>query len=156
MEFKCRRKASFSSPMFEPVPGIWPDPYVFGSPGSASGSFSQKYGSGSGYFHHHAKTVRKTLDFYCFVTSFLLFTFEEWCKCNSDPNPHPDPYVLGLPDQHPDPLVRGTDPRIWIRTKMSRIPNTGLNPTPRPSTKYVLKESLLKSWAALTEKYFEI
>jgi hypothetical protein len=24
----------------------------------------------------------------------------------------------------PDPLVRGTDPRIRIRTKMSRIPNT--------------------------------
>jgi hypothetical protein len=24
----------------------------------------------------------------------------------------------------PDPYVRGTDPRIWIRTKMSRIPNT--------------------------------
>ncbi len=27
----------------------------------------------------------------------------------------------------PDPLVRGTDPRIRIRTKMSRIPNTGGN-----------------------------
>jgi hypothetical protein len=25
----------------------------------------------------------------------------------------------------PDPLVRGTDPRTRIRTKMSRIPNTG-------------------------------
>jgi hypothetical protein len=32
---------------------------------------------------------------------------------------------LGLPDPHPDPLVRGTDPRIQIRTKMSRISNTG-------------------------------
>jgi hypothetical protein len=32
---------------------------------------------------------------------------------------------LGLPDPHPDLLVRGTDPRIRIRTKMSRIPNTG-------------------------------
>jgi hypothetical protein len=29
---------------------------------------------------------------------------------------------LGLPDPHP--LVRGTDPRIRIRTKMPRIPNT--------------------------------
>jgi hypothetical protein len=29
----------------------------------------------------------------------------------------------------PDPLVRGTDPRIRIRTKMSRILNTGLNLT---------------------------
>jgi hypothetical protein len=37
--------------------------------------------------------------------------------------------ILGLPDPHPYPLVRGTDPRIririQIRTKMSRIPNTG-------------------------------
>jgi hypothetical protein len=30
-----------------------------------------------------------------------------------------------LPDQEPDPLVRGMDPRILIRTKMSRINNTG-------------------------------
>jgi hypothetical protein len=29
-------------------------------------------------------------------------------------------YVVG----HPDPLIRGTDPRIRIRTKISRIPNT--------------------------------
>jgi hypothetical protein len=32
---------------------------------------------------------------------------------------------LGLPDPHPDPLVRGTDPKIRVHTKMSRIPNTG-------------------------------
>jgi hypothetical protein len=24
-----------------------------------------------------------------------------------------------------DPLVRGMDPKIWIRTKISQIPNTG-------------------------------
>jgi hypothetical protein len=37
------------------------DPYVFRPPGS--GSISQRYGSGSGsgYFYHQAKTVRKTL-----------------------------------------------------------------------------------------------
>jgi hypothetical protein len=29
-------------------------------------------------------------------------------------------------DPHPDPSVRGTDPRIRIRTKMSRIRNTAL------------------------------
>ncbi len=29
-------------------------------------------------------------------------------------------------DSDPDPLVRGTDPRIRIRNKMSRIPNTAL------------------------------
>jgi hypothetical protein len=36
---------------------------VFGTPRSASGSVSQKYGSGSssGSFHHQAKIVRKTL-----------------------------------------------------------------------------------------------
>ncbi len=28
------------------------------------------------------------------------------------------------PEPHPDPLVRGMDPRIRIRTKMSRIHNT--------------------------------
>jgi hypothetical protein len=38
------------------------------------------------------------------------------------------PCVLGLTDTHPDPLVRGTaDSSIRIRTKMSRIPNTGKN-----------------------------
>jgi hypothetical protein len=36
-----------------------PDPHVFGPPGS--GSTSQRYGSGSGSFYHHAKIVRKTL-----------------------------------------------------------------------------------------------
>jgi hypothetical protein len=36
------------------------DPYVFGPPGSGSGSISQRYGSGSGSFYHKAKIVRKT------------------------------------------------------------------------------------------------
>jgi hypothetical protein len=36
-----------------------PDPHVFGPPGS--GSTSQRYGSGSGSFYHHAEIVRKTL-----------------------------------------------------------------------------------------------
>jgi hypothetical protein len=36
-----------------------PDPHVFGPPGS--GSTSQRDGSGSGSFYHHAKIVRKTL-----------------------------------------------------------------------------------------------
>ncbi len=35
------------------------DPYVFGPPGSGSGSSSQRYGSGS--FYYQAKIVRKTL-----------------------------------------------------------------------------------------------
>jgi hypothetical protein len=35
------------------------DPYVYGPPGSGSGSFSQRYGSGS--FHQQAKIVKKNL-----------------------------------------------------------------------------------------------
>jgi hypothetical protein len=35
--------------------------HVFGPPGSGSGSTSQRYGSRSGSFYHHAKIVRKTL-----------------------------------------------------------------------------------------------
>jgi hypothetical protein len=46
-----------------------PDPQVFGPPGS--GSTSQRYGSGSGSFYHHAKIVRKkNLDSFYFVTLF--------------------------------------------------------------------------------------
>jgi hypothetical protein len=33
-----------------------PDPYVFGPPGS--GSISQRYGSGSGFFYHQAKILK--------------------------------------------------------------------------------------------------
>ncbi len=51
------------------------DPYVFGPPGSTSGSISQRYGSWS--FYHQAKIVRKKnidwFDSYCFVTSLWLF-----------------------------------------------------------------------------------
>ncbi len=39
----------------------------------------------------------------------------------SNPELDPDPEL----DLNPDPLARGTDPGIWIRSKMSRIPNTG-------------------------------
>ncbi len=48
----------------------------------------------------------------------------------------------GVGSGGPDQLVRGTDPGIRIRTKMSRIPNTGLKykmdtlpPPPPPPTK---------------------
>ncbi len=50
-----------------------PDPHVFGPPGS--GSTSQRYGSGSGSFYHHAQIVRKIL----IPTIFWLFlTFYLW------------------------------------------------------------------------------
>ncbi len=42
----------------------------------------------------------------------------------------------------PDPLVRGTNPRIRIRTKMSRIPNT---------VRY-----LVKGWAMSLSHFLEI
>jgi hypothetical protein len=38
-----------------------PDPHVFGPSGSVS--TSQRYGSGSGSFYHHAKIIRKALIF---------------------------------------------------------------------------------------------
>ncbi len=52
----------------------------------------------------------------CLLVSYTKkmgkFFFSSWRK-ESDPELDPDP----------DPLVRGTDPRIWIGTKMSRIQN---------------------------------
>ncbi len=42
-------------------------------------------------------------------------------KKTKELDPELDPYP------EPDPLVRSMDPGIRIRTKMSRIPNTGLN-----------------------------
>jgi hypothetical protein len=49
-------------------------PYVFEPPGSASGSISQRYGSGS--FYHQAKIVRKT--FIPTVLWFFFMTFYLW------------------------------------------------------------------------------
>ncbi len=45
------------------------DPYVFGPPGSESGSISQRH-AGSGSFYHQAKVVRKTL-----IPTVLLLLF---------------------------------------------------------------------------------
>jgi hypothetical protein len=57
----------------DPDPHVFPN--VFWLPGS--GSISQRYGSGSGYFYHHAKTVRKkNLDSYCFVTYYGLLSLK--------------------------------------------------------------------------------
>ena len=53
-------KKQCSDPDPDPDPDP-PDPHVFGPPGSESRSTSQRYGSGSGSFYHHAKIVRKTL-----------------------------------------------------------------------------------------------
>ncbi len=49
-----------------------------------------------------SKNSKKNVNFYCSVTSLLLFIFKELCKC----------MFLGFPD--PDPFVKGPDP---YRTK---------------------------------------
>ncbi len=56
-----------TAPISVAYPDPAPDPYVFGPPGS--GSISTRYGSGSGYFYHQAKTIRENLNSYCFVAS---------------------------------------------------------------------------------------
>jgi hypothetical protein len=53
----CHRlKECLSISVADPDP---PDPHVSGPPGY--GSISQRYGSGSGFFYHHAKIVRKIM-----------------------------------------------------------------------------------------------
>ena len=51
-------QVTVSSSVADPDPK---GPYVFVPPGSASGSISQRYRSGSESFYHHVKIVRKTL-----------------------------------------------------------------------------------------------
>ncbi len=85
--------------------------------------------SGSGSFYlSSSKNSRKYLHFSCFVTSLWLFVFKEWCKCSFKKYQIFSCYLEGRwrKQQDPDPetLVRGMGPRIRIRTKMSRIPNT--------------------------------
>jgi hypothetical protein len=60
-----------SSSVADPDPDP-PDPHVFGPPVSGSGSTSQRYGSGSGSFYHHAKIVRKAL----IPTIFYFLSFK--------------------------------------------------------------------------------
>ncbi len=58
--------------LFDPNSVGDPDPYVFGPPGSASGSVSHKYGYGSGSFHIKQKKKEK-LEFLLFCNFFLTF-----------------------------------------------------------------------------------
>ncbi len=101
---------------------------MFSSLGSASGSISHKYWSGSGSFHHQAK-IRKTL------ISTVLWHLYDFLSLNYFVNVPVFRIrirkLLGLQDPHQDdPLVRGADPRIQIRirihNKMSRIRNIAL------------------------------
>jgi hypothetical protein len=64
----------------------------FGPPGSASGTVSPKYGSGSGSFHHKAKKSKKNLDFYSFVNFWPPGSASKSVGQrygSEDPDPHP-------------------------------------------------------------------
>jgi hypothetical protein len=51
-------------------------------------------------------------------------------------------FLPGSADPHPDPLDKGTDPRIRIRTKMSRIHNNAV----RNRTHYMKTLSYLEDF----------
>ncbi len=101
--------------------------HIFWPPGSASGSVSHKYGSGSGSgsrSFHQTKIVRKTL------ISTVLWLLYDFLSLKNDVNIpvfriririqiRKVRILLDLPDLH-------LDPRIRIRTEMSRIRNTDI------------------------------
>jgi hypothetical protein len=74
------------------------DPNVFGPPGS--GSFCQRYGSGS--FYHQAKTVRKTL-----IPTFLGLLFD-FLSLKNDVNVPSKLVFVGVVK------VNDENGRIWI------------------------------------------
>jgi hypothetical protein len=86
-----------------------------------------------------SKKMQKNLDFYCFVTSLWFFIFEEWYKCifkkeSALKLETKKIFFVGnlkvtiaksrIRSRIRMPLVKGMDPRIRIRTKMSRIQKT--------------------------------
>ncbi len=110
----------------------------FEPPGFGSGSISTRYRSGS--FYNESKIVRKTLipTILCLLYDFLSLKWVNVAtKSNKQKKLRKKKFLLSFSrsltkyqdldlDPNPDPLVRGRDPRIkiWIRTKMSLIPNT--------------------------------
>jgi hypothetical protein len=69
---KSYAKLRFHSVVSTPSTSVAdPDPYVFGPPGSGTGSISQSDGSGSVSFYHQAKIVRKTL-----IPTFLRLLYD--------------------------------------------------------------------------------
>jgi|688.fasta_scaffold1319245_1 hypothetical protein len=78
------------------------------------GSVTQRYGSGS-ESSHHKKISKKTLDFYCFLTSLSLFICKEWCTvpCTSTSKSKKqknNPYHPDLYQNVTDPDTGSTDP----------------------------------------------
>jgi hypothetical protein len=65
------------------------------------------------YWYYTNMQIPFMFYFYCLEPETVLRI-----RIRSDSKLKPDP------DPEPDPLVRGMDPRIRIRTKKSRIPNT--------------------------------
>ncbi len=72
-----------SSSVADPDP---PDPHVFGPPGS---------GFGSGSFSP-SKNWKRNLDSYCFVTSFLLFMFDNDVNVPSKSNKQKNFFFIGF------------------------------------------------------------
>ncbi len=128
---------------------VW-DPHVFGP----SGSTCQMYGSGSFPFPTNMLSkLKKCLTSQNFNTKcqqkikFLrLKIMYLWVSYKKKY----DFFILKSlksqrkqldPDSEPDQVARGTDPGIWIRirTKMSRIPNTGASLSCRNTLKPLVK-----------------
>jgi hypothetical protein len=107
------------------------DPYVFGPPGF--GSVSQRYGSGSCSFYHHAKMLRKPL-FLLFCDIFITFYLRKMTQMYLQKIiSRKIVYITGsgsgsIGQRHgsvdPEPYQNVKDPWIRTRTKMSRIHNT--------------------------------
>jgi hypothetical protein len=79
-------------------------------------------------------TTKKGLTKIIFHPSLLLLFLDPGSGMGKNQDPEsginiPDPQhwqdLEPDPESEPNPLVRGTDPRVRIHTKMSRIRNTG-------------------------------
>ncbi len=101
------------------------------------------------------KKRKKNLDFYCFVTSLWLFICEEWCKCTSVPDPHPDsedPYVFRPPgsvnqrygSEDPDPYQNVTDAQHW--GEQGKTTNNKLNDSSRWPITVLYHRRMLGRW----------
>jgi hypothetical protein len=106
--FWCHRSLVQLDPPFPCRQCSGPRSVSFGPPGS--GSVSQRIGSRSGFFHHQAKIVRKSLTSLWLLSDFLYL--------KNDVN------VPSKINQNLNQLVRSSDPRIGIRAKMAQIQNT--------------------------------
>ncbi len=101
-----------------------PDSYVFGPPGSGAGSVIYLQGSESGSSQHAKKWRNLISNFLRLLFDFL--SMKNYVNVPSKRNKRFEGHWRKEKDPNPDPLVKGTDPRIRIPTKMSRIRNTAV------------------------------